>query len=61
MMPRLLGYLLVVAGVSWLTFAFPAFSKSLAPWNTVVGGLPELLFTLWLLVFAVREPEAGRS
>ena len=61
MMPRLLGYLLVVAGVSWLTFAFPAFSKSLAPWNTVAGGLPELLFTLWLLVFAVREPEAGRS
>ena len=54
MMPRLLGLLLVAAGVSWLTFALPALAHRLAPWNTVVGAVPELLLTLWLLVVGVK-------
>src|SRR5262245_37006572 len=58
MMPALLGWLLVVGGFSWLSVALPDLSHRLAPWNTAAGGVPELLFTLWLLVFAVREPSA---
>ncbi len=54
MMPRLLGLLLVAAGVSWLTVALPALAHRLAPWNTVVGAVPELLLTLWLLVVGVK-------
>jgi len=54
LMPRPLGILLVAAGVSWLSFAFPALSHRIAPWNTVVGAVPELLLTLWLLIFGVR-------
>jgi len=60
MMPRVIGVLLVLGGVSWLTFALPAFSHRIAPWNTLAGAVPELLFTLWLLVFGVREA-AGRA
>lgn len=58
MMPRLLGFLLVAAGASWLTFADPALSHSLAPWNTAAGAVPELLLTLWLLAFGVRGGRA---
>ena len=53
--PRLLGMLLVIAGLSWLTFADPALSHHLAPWNTVAGAVPELLLTLWLIVFSIRS------
>jgi len=56
MMPRIIGYLLVAGGVSWLSFALPDLSHRIAPWNTVVGGVPELLLTLWLLAFGVGEP-----
>ena len=54
MMPRWLGILLIAAGASWLTFAMPALAQRIAPWNTIVGAVPELLLTLWLLAFGVR-------
>jgi Domain of unknown function (DUF4386) len=54
LLPRFLGVLLLVAGISWLTFADPALALRLAPWNTVAGAIPEILLTLWLLVFGVR-------
>ena len=59
LMPRWLGILLVGAGLSWLTFADPALSHRLAPWNTVAGAVPELLLTLWLLVFGTRNRKLG--
>jgi hypothetical protein len=61
MMPRIIGYLLVVGGLSWLSFALPDLSHRIAPWNTVVGGLPELILTLWLIAFGVRARAAERS
>lgn len=54
MMPSWIGLLLVVGGLSWLTFLWPSLSHRLAPWNTAAGGIPELLFTLWLLFVGVR-------
>jgi hypothetical protein len=54
MMPSWIGLLLVVGGLSWLTFLWPSLSRRLAPWNTAAGGIPELLFTLWLLFVGVR-------
>ena len=59
LMPRWLGILLVGAGLSWLTFADPALAHRLAPWNTVAGAVPELLLTLWLLVFGTRNRKLG--
>jgi len=55
MLPRAIGFLLVAAGISWLTFTWPALSHRVAPWNTAAGGIPELIFTLWLLLFGVRS------
>jgi hypothetical protein len=54
LMPRWIGALLMLGGVSWLTFASPDLSRQLAPWNMAPGGIAELIFTLWLLVFGVR-------
>lgn len=53
-MPRLLGILLMAAGISWLTFAVPTLAHRIAPWNTLVGAVPELMLTLWLIAAGMR-------
>jgi hypothetical protein len=61
LMPRWIGLLLMVGGLSWLTFASPDLSKSLAPYNMVPGGIAELIFTLWLLVVGAGAPVSQAS
>lgn len=53
-LPLLLGLLLLIAGISWLTFVDPALARGLTPWSTIAGAVPEILLTFWLLVFGVR-------
>lgn len=52
-LPRILGVLLMIGGVSWLTFAYVPFARMLAPYNYVPGIVAEGLLTLWLLVMAL--------
>jgi tellurite resistance protein TehA-like permease len=54
LVPRIIGFLLMLGGVSWLTFAAPALAAKLLPVNMAPGAISELIFTLWLLVFGVR-------
>jgi hypothetical protein len=61
LLPRVLGFLLMLGGVSWLTFASPALAQQLAPFNMAPGAIAEILFTLWLLIFAVRDRAQGAS
>jgi hypothetical protein len=63
-MPRIVGVLMMFAGIGWLTFLFPPLANSLAPFNMIPGGIGELSLTLWLLVKGVnvqrwREQETG--
>jgi hypothetical protein len=51
---RILGALMVFAGLGWLTFLSPPLAKSLSPYNMLPGGLGELSLTLWLLVLGVN-------
>jgi Domain of unknown function (DUF4386) len=54
-LPRILGVLMAVAGMSWMTFLVPSFgAKYLHPYLMVLGS-GEGLLILWLLVFAVNE------
>lgn len=53
-LPRLVGALMVAAGLGWLTFLFPTFANSLAPYNMLPGAIGELSLTLWLLVKGVN-------
>jgi hypothetical protein len=54
-LPRVIGGLMMFAGLGWLTFLFPPLANSLAPYNMIPGGIGELSLTLWLLVKGVNE------
>ena len=59
-LPRILGVLMAVAGVGWLTFL----SDYLSPYNLVLGFLAELALMIWLLVMGVdvqRWKEQARA
>jgi hypothetical protein len=53
-MPRIIGVLMMLAGIGWLTFLSPPLANSLAPFNMMPGGIGELSLTLWLLVKGVN-------
>lgn len=61
-MPRFLGVLLMLGGLSWLTFGWPPLARTLSPYNYVPGILAEGLLTIWLLskgaTANVRSPTA---
>ena len=52
-LPRILGVLMVLAGLGWLTFLSPPLANYLSPYILVLGFLAELLLCLWLLVMGV--------
>ncbi|HTW78331.1 MAG TPA: DUF4386 domain-containing protein [Terracidiphilus sp.] len=58
-LPRILGALLVVAGVGWLLFLFP-FAKPLATVTEVFGILAEGALCLWLLIAGVSPARAEK-
>jgi len=54
-LPRILGVLMVFAGLGWLTFLSPPLANSLSPYIEVVGFLAEASLMLWLLVMGVND------
>jgi hypothetical protein len=53
-LPRIIGALMVFAGLGWLTFLSPPLSQSLTPYIMMPGGIGELSLTLWLIVKGVN-------
>jgi hypothetical protein len=53
-LPRILGVLVAIAGLGWLTFLWPPLAKSLSPYILAPGILGEGSLTLWLLVIGVN-------
>ncbi|MEN3368381.1 MAG: hypothetical protein V7609_524 [Verrucomicrobiota bacterium] len=53
-LPRIIGVLMMLAGVGWLTFLSPPLANNLAPFNMIPGGIGELSLTIWLLVKGVN-------
>ena len=53
-LPRLLGVLMALAGLGWLTFLSPPLANRLSPYNLVLGFLAELALMLWLLARGVN-------
>jgi hypothetical protein len=61
-MPRLVGVLMMFAGLGWLTNTFaalidPPFARSLQPYILAPGGVGELSLMLWLLFVGVNGPK----
>jgi len=52
-LPRVVGALMVFAGLGWLTFLSPALARDLYPYGFLPGILGEGALTLWLLLFGV--------
>lgn len=54
-LPRLLGVLLMAAGVGWLAWLWPPLSDAVARYVQPFGFVAELLFMLWLLLRGVEN------
>ena len=54
-LPRILGALMAIGGLGWLTFLSPPLANHLSPYNLAPGILGEGLLTLWLLAIGVNE------
>ena len=65
-LPRILGAVMMLAGVGWATFVWPPLAVSLSSFILPVGALAEVLLMLWLVVKGVnvsgwRESASGRQ
>jgi hypothetical protein len=50
LMPRFVGVLVAIGGVSWLTFAVPPLARLLVPYSFIPGILAETILTIFLLI-----------
>jgi len=53
-LPRILGLLMVLAGLSYVLFVSPPLARSLQPYILIFPGVGQISLTLWLLVFSVN-------
>jgi hypothetical protein len=53
-LPGILGVLMAVGGLGWLTFVSPGLSNYLSPYNMAPGVLGETALTVWLLAVGVN-------
>ncbi len=66
-LPKILGVLMALGGLGWLTFLSPSLAHALSPYNLAPGMLGEGALTLWLLVIGVdphrwqKQADAGES
>jgi Domain of unknown function (DUF4386) len=54
-LPRILGVLLVIDGLGWMTYMSPPLGHHLFPIIAVASGLAEIPLQLWLLIFGVNN------
>ncbi len=53
-LPRILGILMGLGGLGWLTFLSPSLAHRLNPFNLLPGAVGEGALTLWLLAMGVN-------
>jgi hypothetical protein len=54
-LPRILGLLMALAGLGWVTYLSPPLAHYLSPYNLASGILGQESVMLWLLVMGVNE------
>jgi len=54
-LPRILGALIVFAGLGWVTYLSPPLANHLSPYNLALGILGQESVMLWFLVMGVNE------
>jgi Domain of unknown function (DUF4386) len=58
-LPRILGALMALAGLCWMTFLSPTITNYLSPYNLALGLLGEASVSLWLLAMGVSVNDGG--
>ena len=53
-LPSILGILMMIGGIGWLTFISPSLARSLSPGVMLPGVIGEGALTLWLLIAGVN-------
>lgn len=53
-LPRILGGLMALGGLGWLTFLSPALAERLSPYNLAPGIIGEGVLALWLVAVGVN-------
>ena len=48
--PRVIGFLMVLAGLGWLTYLWPPLAATMEPYNLLPGLIGEGALALWLMV-----------
>lgn len=56
-LPRVLGVLMIIGGLGWLTFLFPSLSSLISPFNLAPGIIGESALTFWLLIKGIKAEE----
>jgi Domain of unknown function (DUF4386) len=54
-LPQILGVVMAIGGLGWLTFLSPLLANHLSPYNLAAGIFGQESVMLWLLVMAVDE------
>lgn len=54
-MPHVIGAVMLVPGLSWMTFIWPPLANRLTPYQVVAGGIGEAILTIWLLTMGVNS------
>jgi hypothetical protein len=58
LVPRIIGGLLLLGGIGWLTYADLPLARGLQPYNMACGILAEFIFTIWLIAFGIRREDS---
>jgi hypothetical protein len=54
-LPRIIGVLMLIAGVAWISFVLP-FVQSLVPFAMMPGAIGEVSLALYLMIKGVNVP-----
>jgi hypothetical protein len=64
-MPRIIGVLLMIDGLGWVTYLYPPLANTLFPFISAAAALGEIPLLLWLLIVGVNnqrwKEQAGAS
>ena len=54
-LPQAICVVMLIPGLSWMTFLWPPLIHLLAPYQYIAGGIGEATFTIWLLTASVNS------
>jgi hypothetical protein len=53
--PHAIGAVMLLPGLSWMTFVWPPLAHFLSPYPYIAGGIGEGILTIWLLTMGVNS------